>query len=108
MTLTMSDVKKLQKEAARQENRAWWFAPDATAFFDSKIESDAISHKYVDTVYFVTSEQCHFSDGSSAARRYSIREWSPAEPARVKTNGLFQEFESKKEALAKINQLILQ
>jgi hypothetical protein len=96
---TMKQIIQLQKQAAKAKDRAWWFGPDETRFFDSRIESEAFTNPAVGPIhYFVTSEQCHFSDGTSAPRLYSVRYWSEEEPERVQTWGKFQQFKTKEAA----------
>ena len=97
---SINDIKQLQKRAAEAKSRAWWFGPGETKFFDSRVESGVYANPAVGTKqYFVTSEQCHFGDGTSAPRLYSVRWWDPTEPERIQTWGKFQQFRTKDAAV---------
>jgi hypothetical protein len=101
---TIGQIVGLQKKAAKAVQRVWWFGPLEARFFDYRLESES----FMDaggTHYFISSEQCHFSDGSSAPRLYSVRSWNPKEPAQINTVGKFQEFERLADARARIQQL---
>jgi hypothetical protein len=76
-----------------------WFDKDAMRFFDSKIESPLIEGRY-----FVSSEQCHHSDGTSSPRLFTVREVSAE--ADIDTVGEFQGYKTKRAARAAIYALL--
>lgn len=100
MNKEMRQIVQAQKQAAQKQGRAWWFGPDETRFFDSRIEAGPYFNPGAHPTrhYFVTSEQCHFGDGTSAPRLYSVRYWDSDEPESISTWGRFQQFKTKKAA----------
>jgi hypothetical protein len=101
MSKTMGDIITAQKKAARAKGLAWWFGPAEARFFSSRIESEAFHNPGAHETkhYFVTSEQCEFSDGSSSPRKYSVRIWDESRPERIETWGKFQQFQTKEAAV---------
>jgi hypothetical protein len=98
--MNIEQIKRAQKKAAKDSGRAWWFEQGAMDFFDSVIESDTFHNPGVGPKhYFVSSEQCHFSDGTSAPRKYSVRIWDETVPDQVETWGKFQQFKTKDAAI---------
>jgi hypothetical protein len=107
-TVTMADISKAQRIAAKKTKRAWWFGPDEMAFFSSQIESEAFTHRNFTTCYFVTSEQCVFSDGTKEPRMYTVRSWDPRDPARIETHDKFQQYATKEEAIEAAKALVIE
>jgi len=78
---SISEIKTKNKEVGEH------FFDDSTMnFFESKISNKTFGN------YFVTSE-C----GPSGLRRYTVREFNP-NTGSIKTHGLFQEFDTLREA----------
>lgn len=85
----------------RQHNTGagnFFFSVDTMQFFDSRIESAVIGGRL-----FVTSEQCHHSDGSSEPRLFTIR--VAADDGDIETVGKFQQFEDLDDAVAQAQEL---
>jgi len=53
--LTITEIKALNKERAKREDRAWWFAADAMRFFNTVIEKGV--YHGVGGMFFVTRER---------------------------------------------------
>jgi hypothetical protein len=78
---SISEMKTKNKEVGHH------FFDDSTMnFFDSKVSAKTFGD------YFVTSER-----GPSGLRRYTVRVFNP-NTGEIKTHGLFQEFDTLREA----------
>lgn len=91
---TISHIKKSNKDAGN-----FFFSLDTMYFFDSRIESAVIGGRL-----FVTSEQCHHSDGSKEPRLFTIR--VAADDGDIETVGKFQEFDDLDDAVAQAHELV--
>jgi len=94
MTKVLQLLEIKQRHRAKGD-RADWFAPSATRFFNSAYPR--YGYREGDTVYFVTSERFDMS----TPRRYSIRvmDWKTGW---IDTLCDFQRFDTRREAYAEM------
>lgn len=81
-----------------EENGLFFFSLDTMHFFDSRVESAVIGGRL-----FVTSEQCHHSNGASEPRLFTIR--VVADDGDIETVGKFQAFKDLDDAIAHAQEL---
>lgn len=91
---SMTQVKEAQRRAGFH-----FFERDTMSFFRSRVESPLIGGRL-----FVTSEQFVDSRGNKADRRYTIREVQ--EDASIDTVGKFQEYDTKRQAIAAAKKMV--
>lgn len=95
---TMADIKAANRERAARDDRAYWFAPDAMRFFNTRIHT----RRPIGGRYFVTSERMD----ERFPWRYSLREALPS--GQIDTVGEFQQFATEEEANAHARTLVAQ
>lgn len=96
--MDIQKIMKKQKAAAKKAGRAWWFEVGALRFFDTRFVSEVFSHPAYSGHYFVTSEQCHHSDGTSDPRLFTVRCWDSNNPDGISTIGKFQQYQDLEQA----------
>lgn len=85
----MSEIVASHKSAGGH-----FFDRDAMKFFNSRICTATLKSGKSGQQYFVTSER----DDWGGERMYTIRSWNPAKPQIVETVGLFQAYDSLRQA----------
>jgi len=101
-TVSTYDIKKANERAGK-----YWFTPDSMKFFNSNIESIGYLKKGSSTEgYFISSEK-HTNSymGISEPRKYTIRKFD-LKTGGVDTEGDFQAYNSKSEAILSMKKLL--
>ncbi len=89
MTWTIDQIREADQRAGR-----YFFSVDTMRFFSSRILPTV--YEGPGGIYFITSEQFRGSDGISAPRKYTIRQFTP-DPVEIRTVVGFSNM-SKKQA----------
>ena len=97
-TISINQVKRANEELAK----GYWFSKATKCFFRSRYAQTATLIGL--NAYFVSSEQFHYA-GHSEPRKYSVRVCDLA-TGRIDTVGVFQNYDTSREARAAIREII--
>ena len=89
LTWTIAAIREADHRAGR-----YFFSADTMKFFNSRVLPTV--YEGPGGVYFITSEKFRGSDGASAPRKYTIRQFTP-DPVNIRTVAGFNQM-SKRQA----------
>lgn len=66
----MDDIRRIARY-----HGSHWFSPSSMRFFSSRVGSKV--YQGVGGIFFVSSEQLRYSDGTCERRKYTVRQFNP-------------------------------